>query len=160
MAGYHGSATPEYSAEFISKYVSHNYFPTKDHAETIKTEPEVRIRVANILFTHLNNALFYYQTTIDEVSLAFYFAYLLMDDDAVTASNREHKERDIEISFISNIRNESCRNQLWKMKKLLEIQLNKKEFWIINEDFLLNIGTCIGELILAKIKELSRNVYL
>ena len=46
------------------------------------------------------------------------------------------------------------------MKKLLEIQLNKKEFWIINEDFLLNIGTCIGELMLVKIKELSRNAYL
>ena len=56
----------------------------------------------------------------------------------------------IDSSCISNIKNEIYRNQLWKMKKLLEIQLNKKEFWIINEDFLLNIGTCIGEIMLVK----------
>lgn len=87
-----------------------------------------------------------------------------MDDDvtlyAETVSKTEHKGYGIDSSCISNIKNESYRNQLWKMKKLLEIQLNKKEFWIINEDFLLNIGTCIGEIMLVKIKELSRNVYL
>ena len=42
--------------------------------------------------------------------------------------------------------------QLWKMKGLLETQVKKERFWEIDEEFLLEIGTCIGELMFAKLK--------
>ena len=47
---------------------------------------------------------------------------------------------------------ERFRVQLWKMKGLLETQVKKERFWEIDEEFLLEIGTCIGELMFAKLK--------
>ena len=35
---------------------------------------------------------------------------------------------------------------------LLETQVKKERFWEIDEEFLLEIGTCIGELMFAKLK--------
>lgn len=57
--------------------------------------------------------------------------------------------------YISDVDDERFRVQLWKMKELLETQVKKERFWEIDEDFLLEIGTCIGELMFAKLKVMS-----
>lgn len=61
-------------------------------------------------------------------------------------------DNEIEPTCISDIEDERFRVQLWKMKELLETQVKQERFWEINEDFLLEIGTCIGELMFAKLK--------
>ena len=43
------------------------------------------------------------------------------------------------------------------MKELLKGQVKKECFWKIDEDFLLDIGTCIGELMFAKLNILAEN---
>ena len=50
---------------------------------------------------------------------------------------------EIEPTCISDVDDERFRAQLWKMKE---------RFWEIDEEFLLEIGTCIGELMFAKLK--------
>ncbi len=62
---------------------------------------------------------------------------------------------EIEPTYISDIDEERFQAPLWRMKELLEKQVGKKEFWMIDEDFLLEIGRCIGDLMLAKIMMLS-----
>ena len=62
---------------------------------------------------------------------------------------------EIEPTWISDVDDERFRVQLWKMKELLETQVKKERFWEIDEDFLLEIGTCIGELMFAKLKVMS-----
>ena len=59
---------------------------------------------------------------------------------------------EIEPTCISDVDDERFRVQLWKMKELLETQVKKERFWEIDEEFLLEIGTCIGELMFAKLK--------
>ena len=117
----------------------------------------------------LDDALWYYPSTIDEYALAHYFASLLMDDFIVlyvkAAADRKLKvyddgmivlpEEEIEPTCISDVDDERFRAQLWKMKELLETQVKKERFWEIDEDFLLEIGTCIGELMFAKLKVMS-----
>ena len=61
-------------------------------------------------------------------------------------------EEEIEPTCISDVDDERFRVQLWKMKELLETQVKKERFWEIDEEFLLEIGTCIGELMFAKLK--------
>ena len=114
----------------------------------------------------LDDALWYYPSTIDEYALAHYFANLLMDDFIVlyvkAAADRKLKvyddgmivlpEEEIEPTCISDVDDERFRVQLWKMKGLLETQVKKERFWEIDEEFLLEIGTCIGELMFAKLK--------
>ena len=114
----------------------------------------------------LDDALWYYPSTIDEYALAHYFSSLLMDDFIVlyvkAAADRKLKvyddgmivlpEEEIEPTCISDVDDERFRVQLWKMKELLETQVKKEKFWEIDEDFLLEIGTCIGELMFAKLK--------
>ena len=65
--------------------------------------------------------------------------------------------RNIEPTCISDVDDERFRVQLWKMKDLLETQVKKEKFWEIDEDFLLEIGTCIGELMFAKLKVMSEH---
>ena len=60
--------------------------------------------------------------------------------------------RTIYPTCISDVDDERFRAQLWKMKELLETQVKKERFWEIDEEFLLEIGTCIGELMFAKLK--------
>ena len=61
-------------------------------------------------------------------------------------------EEEIEPTCISDVDDERFRIQLWKMKELLETQVKKERFREIDEEFLLEIGTCIGELMFAKLK--------
>ena len=41
---------------------------------------------------------------------------------------------------------------------LLDGQMQKEHFWEITEDFLLDIGTCIGDLMLAKILVMAESI--
>lgn len=61
-------------------------------------------------------------------------------------------DNEIEPTCISDIEDERFRVQLSKMKGLLETQVKQVRFWETTEDFLLQIGTCIGELMFAKLK--------
>ena len=127
--------------------------------------------IVDRLMRLLDDALWYYPSTIDENALAHYFANLLMDDFIVlyvkAAADRKLKVYDngniivpddeIEPTCISDVDDERFRVQLWKMKELLETQVKKEKFWEIDEDFLLEIGTCIGELMFAKLKVMSEH---
>lgn len=115
----------------------------------------------------LDEALGHYLSTIDEYSLAHYFANLLMDDFIVlyvkAAAEQKLKVYDkgsivlseIEPTYISDLDDERYKAPLWVMKKLLEEHLKKERFLEIDEGTHLQLGTCIGELWLAKIMILA-----
>ena len=158
----------EFIAEAISKYVSYKHRSTTRyyHPELMDWHPDNWGGIVDRLMGLLDDALWYYPSTIDEYALAHYFASLLMDDFIVlyvkAAADRKLKVYDdgmivlpddeIEPTCISDVDDERFRAQLWKMKELLETQVKKERFWEIDEEFLLEIGTCIGELMFAKLK--------
>ena len=45
---------------------------------------------------------------------------------------------------------------MWKMYKILDAHLNKKGFWLIDEDTLEEIGSCISDMMVEKIREMAR----
>ena len=158
----------EFIAEAISKYVSYKHRSTTRyyHPELMDWHPDNWGGIVDRLMGLLDDALWYYPSTIDEYALAHYFASLLMDDFIAlyvkAAADRKLKvyddgmivlpEEEIEPTCISDVDDERFRVQLWKMKGLLETQVKKERFWEIDEEFLLEIGTCIGELMFAKLK--------
>lgn len=127
--------------------------------------------VDKLLFL-LNSTLYQYQHTIDEYGLAHYFANLLMDDFiklyVQAAADGKLKVYDEEIGIvvypdepieptcISDIDSEEMQKPFWKMKQILEEQLAKEQFWLIDEQFLLDVGSCIGDMMFCKIIEHSR----
>lgn len=158
----------EFIAEAISKFVSYKHRSTLStyHPEQITWHPDYWGGIVDKLMGLLDSALGFYPSTIDEYSLAHYFANLLMDDfivlyvkAAAEGKLMVYDEGDIvgtepgeiEPTCISDIEEERFQAPLWRMKELLDKQMGKREFWIIDEDFLLEIGRCIGELMLAKI---------
>lgn len=159
----------EFIAEAISKYVSYKYRSAGPdyHPELIEWTPDIWYDVEDRLMDHLKNALCYHQFTIDEYSLAHYFANLLTDDFVllyVKAAADEklmiydengrtvvYPDEPIEPTCISDIQSTKIQQALWDMKKLLEQQVAKDQFWMIDENFLLDIGTCIGQMMFHKI---------
>lgn len=57
---------------------------------------------------------------------------------------------------MSEIKSSELQKPLWDMKRILEDQIAKEQFWLIDEKFLLDIGSCIGELMFSKIIEKNR----
>ena len=168
----------EFIAEAISKYVSYKHRPVKPsyHPELIDWRPDLWGDIVERLMTLLDETFFHYSQTIDEYSLAHYFANLLMDDFIVlyvkAAADGKLKIYDnstrppkivgtkpgeIEPTCISDIEEEELRKPLWKMKDLLEKQMAKEDFWMIDESFLLEIGRCIGDMMFAKLMLLARH---
>lgn len=45
---------------------------------------------------------------------------------------------------------------MWKMYRILDAHLNKKGFWLMDEDTLEKIGSCISDMMVEKIKEMAR----
>ena len=80
------------------------------------------------------------------------FEETVAKDIAYGPTNMGLPEEEIQPTCISDVDDERFRAQLWKMKELLETQVKKERFWEIDEEFLLEIGTCIGELMFAKLK--------
>lgn len=64
---------------------------------------------------------------------------------------------EIEPTCISDIDDEGLQKPLWKMKAILEKQMAKSDFWMIDENFLLDIGRCIGDLLVAKLICISQH---
>lgn len=164
----------EFIAESISKYVSYKYRSSGSdyHPELIEWEPNTWVDVENKLIDLLKDVLAYHQFTIDEYSLAHYFANLLMDDfiklyvQAAADGKLKVYDEDIgavvypdeliEPTCISDIKSAEMQKPFWKMKQILEQQLVKEQFWLIDEEFLLDVGSCIGEMMFRKIIEHSR----
>ena len=122
----------------------------------------------------LESTLYHYPSTIDEYGLAHYFANLLMDDFiklyVQAAADGKLKVYDEEIgavvypldpiepTCISDIKSSELQKPLWDMKRILEEHLSKEQFWLIDEKFLLDIGSCIGEMMFNKITVQSRGL--
>lgn len=160
----------EFIAEAISKYVSYKHRSTEReyHPEMLDWHPNNWGGIVDKLMMLLDETITHYPQTIDEYSLAHYFANLLMDDfvvlyvraaedgklkvydNSTTPPSIVYPDEPIEPTCISDIGEPDLQEPLWRMKDLLENQTAKKEFWMIDEDFLLDIGRCIGELMLAK----------
>ena len=164
----------EFIAEAISKYVSYKNRSTRDsyHPELIEWKPMFWSGIVDKLMYYLESTLYHYTSTIDEYGLAHYFANLLMDDFiklyVQVATEGKLKVYDEEIgavvypvdpiepTCISDIKSSELQKPLWNMKRILENQIAKEQFWLIDEKFLLDIGSCIGELMFRKIIENSR----
>lgn len=167
----------EFIAEAISKYVSYKHRAGRPsyHPEQITWHPDYWSGIVDKLMGLLDSGISYYPYTIDQYSLAHYFANLLMDDFIVlyvkAAAEGKLKVYDnsttpptvvstepgeIEPTCISDIEVEEFQPPLWKMKELLEGKMQEEQFWMIDEEFLLSIGTCIGELLFAKLRVMSK----
>ena len=164
----------EFIAEAISKYVSYKNRSTRDsyRPELIDWKPMFYSGIVDKLQYLLNSTLYQYQHTIDEYGLAHYFANLLMDDfiklyvQAATDGKLKVYDEEIgavvypidpiEPTCISDIRSSELQKPLWDMKRILEDQIAKEQFWLIDEKFLLDVGSCIGQLMFRKIIENSR----
>lgn len=163
----------EFIAECISKYVSYKHRSGLDsyHPEAITWHPDEWGWAVDRLETLLDEMLTQYPTTVDEYTLAHYFANLLMDDFIVlyrkAAEEGKLKVYDkdaiaypkekIDPTCIDEV-DPSLQRPLRDLKKLLDAQINKERFWETDKDFLLEAGTCIGELSLAKLVLLSEEL--
>lgn len=93
----------------------------------------------------------------------FYLIPIVNEEEAAKAGKLKVYEGDevvipierVEPTCISDIEHAALQAPIWNMKALLEIQVQKERFWEITEDVLLKIGTCIGELMLAKLQVLA-----
>lgn len=169
----------EFIAEAISKYVSYKHrSTTRDyHPERLDWHPKYWGGIVDKLMMLLEDTFFHYPNTIDEYALAHYFANLLMDDfivlyvkaaeegklkvydNGVAPPAIVYPDEPIEPTRISDVDEESFQKPLWKMKALLETQVRKEGFWIIDEGFLLEIGRCIGEMMFAKIMYRAQHMF-
>lgn len=155
----------EFIAEVISNHVSYtlrsgsgNY-----HPELLDWTTDTWGGIVNQLNDLLESTLYYYPSTIDEYSLAHYFARLLTDDLTVLyvkaanegklkSDGNVYPEEKIEPTCIIDLP-DYYQTHLWKMHEILKGQLAKKEFWIIDENTLEKIGSCIGDMMVEKIRK-------
>lgn len=158
----------EFIAEVISNHVSYTIRSSGDsyHPELLDWTIDVWGGIVNKLEDLLEGTLYLYSSTIDEYALAHYFARLLTDDLTVLyvkAANEgklkvdsgAYPDEKIEPTCISDV-SECYQPHLWKMHEILVEQLSKKQFWLIDEDTLEKIGSCIGDMMVEKIKEMAR----
>ena len=158
----------EFIAEAISNRVSYIIRSSGGsyHPELLDWTVDVWGGIVNQLEDLLEGTLYYYSSTIDEYSLAHFFARLLTDDLTrlyVNAANEgelkiqggTYPDEKIEPTCISDVP-ECYQPHLWKMYKILDEQIEKKQFWLTDEDTLEKIGSCIGDMMVEKIKEMAR----
>lgn len=164
----------EFIAEAISKHVSYKYRSSGEHyhPELIEWEPMNWEGIVDELLFFLESTLTHYQFTIDEYGLAHYFANLLMNDfvqlyvqAAADGKLKVYDEKTgaivypdepIEPTCISYIKSTKMQKPFWDMKQILEEHLSKEQFWLVDEDLLLDLGSCIGKMMFYKITEKSR----
>lgn len=162
----------EFIAQAISNHVSYKHRSTERdyHPEQIDWCPEMWGGIVERLMDLLDATFWHYPTTIDEYSLAHYFALLLKDDfamlyckAAVEGKLRVFGDRNgreiypaekIEPTCISDMV-DVFQPPLWRMKALLDEKLSTDLFWSIDEGFLLELGKCVGALMIAKLKLLA-----
>lgn len=129
------------------------------HLEQITWEPEEWGCIVDRLLDLLDATFVYYSATIDEYSLAHYFAHLLKEDLVILyrkaaadgklrvdnwplSHSKLMTPGSIEPTGIDSLP-ETYQETLWAMMEKLEKQMDKKEFWIISEDWLEEIGQMI-----------------
>lgn len=129
------------------------------HPEQIVWEPDVWGPITERLLNYLEMAFFYYGYTVDEASLAMFFSTILMDDltkryivsaekgDLLIYDNglRKTEPGEVEPTCISDAV-EIFQDTLWKMHEILMAQMQKEDFWLIDEDWLERIGQCVVDL--------------
>ena len=158
----------EFIAEVISNHVSYTIRSNGDnyHPELLDWTFDVWEEIVNQLQDFLEATLYYYPSTIDEYALAHYFAKLLSDDltrlYVIAANEGKLKKPDggypdelIEPTCISDVP-ECYQPHLWKLFRILNNHLEKEKFWLIDEDTLEEIGNCISEMMVEKIREMAR----
>lgn len=160
----------EFIAEVITNHVSYTIRSSGGsyHPELLDWTVDVWGGIVNQLEDLLEGTLYYYSSTIDEYSLAHYFARLLTDDLTllyVNAANEGklkidggvYPDEKIEPTCISDVP-DYYQPHLWKMYEILDEQLAKKQFRLMNEDTLEKIGSCIGDMMVEKIKEMAQEM--
>ncbi len=158
----------EFIAEVISNHVSYTIRSSGSHyhPELIDWEANIWGGIPEQLCNLLDEAFFYYPSTLDEYALAHYFAKLLTDDFTmlyVKVANEGklkihgggYPDEKIEPTCISDLPDD-FQPHMWKMHKILTEQLAKKEFWIMDDDTLEKLGSCIGDMMVEKIKDMAR----
>jgi len=171
----------EFIAESIANYVEEEFSRIDNadsyHPEQITWEPELWSFLPDRLISFLEMGFSYYVESIDEAGLAMYFATLLMSDfpkryvqaamdgklkvydNAAIAvgkfgATKLMEPGSIDPTCISKMP-EAYQDILRDMKSVLEIQMQKKKFWEIDEHFLDKIGGCISSLEFEKSKRAS-----
>lgn len=160
----------EFIAEVIANHVSYTirFSGENYHPELLDWTVDIWRGIMNQLNDLLASTFYYYPSTIDEYSLAHYFARLLTDDLTVLyvkAANEEnlklqdgiYPDEKIEPTSIIGLP-DYYQPHLWKMHEILVEQLAKKEFWLTDEDTLEKFGSCIGNMMVEKIKEMSQKM--
>lgn len=158
----------EFIAEVISNHVSYTLRSNGDsyRPDLLDWTVDVWGGIVNQLENFLEDTLYYYPNTLDEYSLSHYFAKLLSDDFTrlyVNAANEGklkiygggYPTENIEPTCISDMP-ECYQPHLWKMFRILDEHLNKERFWLIDEATLEEIGSCISDMIVEKVRELAR----
>ena len=167
----------EFIAEAISNHVDVNWRMNREDAvyrpDLIEWKPQYWTQITDKLVDYLDTTFGYYGAIIDEYTLAIYFAYLLKNDFCqlflkaydnceLYVDNWPFAPKKIEPGDTGDIdptgiisQPETYHSTLWEMKEMLEKQLNKKEFWIIDEDWLETIGDKILTLTNKKVALLS-----
>lgn len=64
----------------------------------------------------------------------------------------------IEPTGISRLTPVEFQEPLWRMKSLVERQLQDEHFWNISKGVLLNIGQCIADMMLIKFKIIASSL--
>lgn len=150
----------EFIAEAISNHVSYTLRSCSDsyRPDLIDWTVDIWGGIMNQLNDLLASTLCYYPSTIDEYSLAHYFARLLTDNLTVLyvkAANEGklkiqggvYPNEKIEPTCISDMP-ECYQSHLWKLHEILSKHIAKKKFWLMGEDTLEKLGSCIGDRIM------------
>lgn len=113
----------------------------------------------------LSDSIYINTFSIDEYVLAHYYAFYLLDDrardyaQAVLNNELVTYTADDDIvptsedpTRISIVEPEEFQEPLWRMKALVEKQLQNERFWLISKEALFGFGSCIADMMLIKFK--------
>lgn len=150
----------EFVAQAIANTVMHKLRPIKQ----VIWHPDNWYWISDALNEFLMNGLYANYFNIDEYSLAQYFATYLLDDCArgyvqaaldgkLLAHNMDGDivPTSVEPTGFSKVP-EGFQEPLWRMKDLVEKQLQNEQFWLISKDALFGFGNCIADMMLVKFK--------
>ena len=150
----------EFVAQAIANTVMHKLRPIKQ----MIWHPDNWYWISDALNEFLTDGLYANYFNIDEYSLAQYFATYLLDDCArgyvqaaldgkLLAHNMDGDivPTSVEPTGFSGVP-EGFQEPLWRMKSLVEKQLQNEQFWLISKDALFGFGNCIADMMLVKFK--------
>ena len=157
----------EFIAETLANYVSYKDRSTRRyyHPELLDWHPDNWSGMVERLLTLLEDTFWLHMHTLDEYSLAHYFALLLTNDfgklyaqaaeDGKLMVYDEDKivypTEPIDATCIDEL-DESFQPSMRRMMEVLVAQLAKPECWKVTSETLLALGRCIGEMMLNKIR--------